>query len=96
MKRRRKKRRNRDADMKKKKKNLVIRQDTEQWVPFDAKNYTKCHLTLFSAFKNSQIIFSILVSHHLKTRELLLSKQSQTTTLWWGPWYFGLWVMKTQ
>ena len=49
---------------------LVIRQDTEQWVPFVAKNYRKCHLTLFSVFKNSQIVFSILVSHHSKTIEL--------------------------
>ena len=49
---------------------LVIRQDTEQWVPFVAKNYRKCHLTLFSIFRNSQIVFSILVSHHSKTIEL--------------------------
>ena len=49
---------------------LVIRQDTEQWVPFVAKNYRKFHLTLFSVFRNSQIVFSILVSHHSKTIEL--------------------------
>ena len=55
---------------KKKKKKLVIRQDTKQWVPFVAKNYGKCHLTLFSIFRNSQIVFSILVSHHSETREL--------------------------
>ena len=49
---------------------LVIRQDAEQWVPFVAKNYRKCHLTLFFVFRNSQIMFSILVSHHSKTIEL--------------------------
>ena len=54
----------------KKKKKLVIRQDTKQWVPFVAKNYGKCHLTLFSIFRNSQIVFLILVSHHSKTKEL--------------------------
>ena len=53
-----------------KKKNLVIRQDTKYWVPFVDKNYWKCHLTLFSIFKNSQIVFSNLVSHHSKTRKL--------------------------
>ena len=55
---------------KEKKKKLVIRQDTKQWVPFVAKNYGKCHLTLFSIFRNSQIVFLILVSHHSKTKEL--------------------------
>ena len=54
----------------KKKKKLVIRQDTKQWVPFVAKNYGKCHLALFSIFRNSQIVFLILVSHHSKTKEL--------------------------
>ena len=53
-----------------KERELVIRQDTEQWVPFIAKNYRKCHLTLFFVFRNSQIMFSILVSHHSKTIEL--------------------------
>ena len=62
MKRRRKKER--------KKKKLVIRQGTKQWVPFVAKNYGKYHLTLFSIFRNSQIVFSILVSNHSKTKEL--------------------------
>ena len=28
--------------------------------------------------------------------ETSLSKQSQTSTLWWGLGYFGLWMMKTQ
>ena len=55
---------------KEKKKKLVIRQDTKQWVPLVAKNYGKCHLTLFSIFRNSQIVFSILVSNHSKTKEL--------------------------
>ena len=76
MKRRRKKektkQRSRCEEKKKerKKKKLVIRQGTKQWVPFVAKNYGKCHLTLFSIFRNSQIVFSILVSHHSKTKEL--------------------------
>ena len=82
------------------KKKLVIRQDTKQWVPFVDKNYWKCHLTLFSVFKNSQIVFSILVYHNSKTKKLsdenITSKQNQTSTLWWGPRYFRFWVMKTQ
>ena len=63
-----KKQRSRCEEKKKEKKKLVIRQDTKQWVPFVAKNYGKCHLTLFSIFRNSQIVFSILVSHHSKTK----------------------------
>ena len=54
----------------KKKKKLVIRQDTKQWVPFIAKNYGKCHLTICFVFRNSQIVFSTFVSHHSKTKEL--------------------------
>ena len=65
-----KKQRSRCEEKKKEKKKLVIRQETKQWVPFVAKNYRKCHLTLFSIFRNSQIVFLILVSHHSKTKEL--------------------------
>ena len=58
MKRRRKKEKKKQrsrCEKKKKKKEeeerkLVIRQDTEQWVPFIAKNYKKCYLNLFSVF----------------------------------------------
>ena len=61
--------RKKEKEKKEEERELVIRQDIEQWVPFVAKNYGKC--SLYSLFSETpKLCFSILVSHRSKTREL--------------------------